>query len=201
MTCISDASMPGWEQDPEPVTRVITLAEQGDCGSLTYRPSQGSEQRAAALIAPPHLQPPLCRGASAPLSHRWKRAASSRAPCACRVPLTGLASDPKVDYKQLLIDAKTSRLYSWGDNVLKLAGTSAPCFLYPQEVYVHAIAQDKNPTMVHGAALSAEPHQNLRHLPARHALPGNAGPALLPVTHDVRRGGMQPSSSKWPCLY
>ena len=39
-----------------------------------------------------------------------------------------------MDYRQLLIDAKTARLYSWGDNVLKLAGTSAPCFLYPQEV-------------------------------------------------------------------
>ena len=50
----------------------------------------------------------------------------------CRVPLTGLASDPKVDYRQLLVDAKTARLYSWGDNALKLAGTSAPCFLYPQ---------------------------------------------------------------------
>ena len=49
-----------------------------------------------------------------------------------RVPLTGLASDPKVDYRQLLVDAKTARLYSWGDNALKLAGTSAPCFLYPQ---------------------------------------------------------------------
>ena len=77
-----------------------------------------------------------------------------------------MASDPKVDYRQLLIDAKTSRLYSWGDNVLKLAGTSAPCFLYPQEVYVHAIQQDKN-AQVTGAALSAEPHQGLRHLPAR----------------------------------
>ena len=82
------------------------------------------------------------------------------------MPLTGLASDPKVDYRQLLVDAKTARLYSWGDNVLKLAGTSAPCFLYPQEVYVHAIER-KDEDGVSGAALSAEPNLGLRHLPAR----------------------------------
>ena len=92
--------------------------------------------------------------------------AATRCCCCCRVPLTGLASDPKVDYRQLLVDAKTARLYSWGDNVLKLAGTSAPCFLYPQEVYVHAIER-KDEDGVSGAALSAEPNLGLRHLPAR----------------------------------
>lgn len=88
-----------------------------------------------------------------------------RATCACRVPVTGVGADPNADFRQMLVDAKTSRLWAWGDNALKLAGVSARNFIYPTEVYIHAIAIEGGDDMS-GAALSTE-HRNLRHLPAR----------------------------------
>ncbi|KAK9787374.1 hypothetical protein WJX73_008576 [Symbiochloris irregularis] len=80
-----------------------------------------------------------------------------------KVPVTGSGIGSDADYRQMLIDAKTSRLWAWGDNALKLAGVAAPKFIYPTEVYIHAIegAGDMS-----GAALSTE-HRDLRHLPAR----------------------------------
>ena len=76
-----------------------------------------------------------------------------------------MGADPNADFRQMLVDAKTSRLWAWGDNALKLAGVAAPRFIYPTEVYVHAIEGADD---ISGAALSTE-HRDLRHLPARWA--------------------------------
>ena len=77
--------------------------------------------------------------------------------------MTGFGAQADADFRQMLIDAKTSRLWAWGDNALKLAGVAAPKFIYPTEVYVHAIEGKDD---ISGAALSTE-HRDLRHLPAR----------------------------------
>ena len=73
-------------------------------------------------------------------------------------------SNTEENYRQMLVDAKTARLWSWGANMLKLTGISADSIHLPTEVFLHAI--EVGPS-VSGIAFSAESHAELRNLPAR----------------------------------